>query len=62
MKNRVIKEIIDWILVFVVAFGLALLIDKFIILNVDSLRLHGKNDNDRRQGYSKPIVIPIQRT
>jgi signal peptidase I len=34
MKNKVVKEIISWILVFVLAFGLALFINKVIIYKV----------------------------
>lgn len=34
MKNKVIKEIISWLLVFVIAFGAATLIKNFIIFKV----------------------------
>ncbi len=33
MKNRILKEIISWLVVFAAAFLLAILINKFVILN-----------------------------
>lgn len=33
MKNRIVKEIISWVIVFAAAFILAILINKFVILN-----------------------------
>ena len=35
MSRKMIKEILSWIMVFVVAFGLATLINKFVIFNVE---------------------------
>lgn len=35
MKNKLVKEIISWIMVFVIAFGLATFINKVIILKVE---------------------------
>lgn len=35
MKNKVVKEIISWIMVFVIAFGIATFINKVIIFKVE---------------------------
>ena len=35
MKNKIIKEVISWVLIFVIAFALATFINKVIILKVE---------------------------